>query len=460
MSRSAPSPGPLTPNPCHAVALFVAALLLTACTPRQGNDPLAKMLDREADPTHRLVAAVQARRQLADDPTRIAALNELVWHLGHPDALRIEAVDQLIEHDDVAFRRNLSRKIGRVQDWQVLEHIFDQVVARQWRDVTSTIVRHYALKAYGFTDQQRPERRVIAQLNPGKSVEQVVFEIFADADGTVPVTHRVAAWHLLARLHGPGQGRLLELLAQAPATTPLVIDLQSAATELHVLPTNREGIVWLSYLRDRSQSAYWQAARARVAQLTPEQRRGLALRHLAPLLLADESILAESRTGLVARLGRRIAAFETVADRLAWADLLTLDLLWQALHSPPVVAALFGQADADLLDTASEHGGVLHGGPQQWRVTSYQPTLRRHDRQFVPPNEMIRHLYAAALGHYHFHAQTHHNQDFARPGGGDLKTAARLHFNFLVCTFIDRDQLNIDYYQPGGIAIDLGSIQR
>ena len=118
MSRGTPSVRPMTLSPDHVLAICVAALLLTACTPQQADDPLAKMLDRNADSIHRLAAATQARRQLADDPARIAALNELVWHLGHPVALRIEAVDQLIEYDDAAFRRSLSRKITSVQDWQ------------------------------------------------------------------------------------------------------------------------------------------------------------------------------------------------------------------------------------------------------------------------------------------------------------------------------------------------------
>ena len=453
-------------------------LLLAACVPGSFDDPLATMLDRDADPTHRLAAATQAQQQSSDDPARIAALYDLLLHVGHPVPLRIEAFDQLVADDDQALRRNLAGNLVRVQDWQVLGHIFATAIDRQWHDLTPTLVRHYALPAYGLTDQQRPERHAIARLNPGKSVEQVVFDVFANADDTVPMTHQVAAWHLLSRLHD--RAHLEALLAQAPPTTLLVVDLQAAAADLHALPTNREGILWLSHLREPSQRDYWQAAAARVAQLTPEQRRDLELRHLGPLLLTDKRTLDASRAELVARLGRLTAGakrhgttpdaagattlapptFSAAVARLCWADLVTLDLLWRAVHTPTITRALFRQAEADRLDTGSEHGGVLAGGPEGWRVTPYQPELRRHDRQFVPPDEMIVQLYTAALAHYHFHAQAHRNTDYARPGRGDLKLADRLRFNFLVFTFVDRDQLNIDYHQPDGVVIDLGTIRR
>jgi hypothetical protein len=64
------------------------------------------------------------------------------------------------------------------------------------------------------------------------------------------------------------------------------------------------------------------------------------------------------------------------------------------------------------------------------------------------------------LAHYHFHAQEYKNSEFAGPGKGDIDTADRLDFNFLVFTFIDEKTLNVDFYQPGGVVVDLGTIKR
>ena len=87
----------------------------------------------------------------------------------------------------------------------------------------------------------------------------------------------------------PARERLIvALLNAAPSTTPLVIDLKACAADLHTVPENREGVLWLSYIRDPKRKDFWNAAKARVALLTPEQRDGLELRHL-PLLIHARS---------------------------------------------------------------------------------------------------------------------------------------------------------------------------
>jgi len=462
--------------------ICTACLLNGACTPGTLDAPIAVKLDREQDPARRVAALDQAHQQMPDEPDRIAALNRLVWSNAHPDALRIRAVDQLIEHNAATFRRSLSENIVRVGNWVVLNHIFDEAVKRQWTDATPAIVRHYAVKAYGIPDDQRPERKVIEKLNPGRTVEQVVLEVFANVEGKASMAQQAGAWYLLSRLYD--RPRLLELLDAAPSASPLVIDLKAAVADLNVMPSNREGLLWLLYLRavDSKADSYWQAATAAAGQLTGPARNGLALRHLAPLLAAGEVGRAATYDELLERLDRRIDVnaahykpeakpehrpqndslrFHAESGGLVWADLLTIGLLLDAVHEPGVTAALFEQADADLLDTASEHGGVLDidrssGGAS---AIGYRPSVRRHDLAFVPPDGMMCRLYTACA-HYHFHAQKYRNGEHAGPGGGDLKTADKLNFNFLVFTFVDRNTLNVDYYQPGGVVVDLGVIRR
>ena len=462
--------------------MCAACLAQWACTPKSFDDPIARILDRDADPTHRLAALEQARQQMPDHPDRIAALNRLVWSNSHPDALRIRAVDELIEHDAAAFRRSLSEQIVRVGNWAILNHIFEQAVERQWADVTPAIVRHYAIKAYGIPDDQRPERQVIEKLNPGRTVEQVVFDVFANVQGKASMAQQAGAWYLLSRLYD--RPRLCELLDAAPSATPLVVDLKAAAADLNVMPTNREGLLWLLYIRsaDPKEDSYWQAARTAVERLAGPDRNGLALRHLAPLLAAAESSHTATYDELRERLVRRIdvdaehykpeakPAHQPQDDSLqshaesgglVWADLLTIGLLLDAVRKPGVTAALFEQADADLLDSTAEHGGVLEidRSSGQASAIGYTPSIRRHDLEFVPPDEMMCRLYTACA-HYHFHAQAYRNGEYAGPGGGDLKAADKLNFNFLVFTFIDRNTLNVDYHQPGGVVVDLGVIRR
>jgi hypothetical protein len=126
---------------------------------------------------------------------------------------------------------------------------------------------------------------------------------------------------------------------------------------------------------------------------------------------------------------------------------------------PDVVQAFFTQADDDLLDPTTEHGGVLLAKNHVIEAHAFDPSYRKQNYKFIPPQAMIDALYTG-LAHYHFHAQAEHNRDFAGPGLGDIRLAASLEMNAIVLTFIDDDTLNVDYYQPNGAVVDIGVIRR
>jgi hypothetical protein len=85
--------------------------------------------------------------------------------------------------------------------------------------------------------------------------------------------------------------------------------------------------------------------------------------------------------------------------------------------------------------------------------------MRAHDLKFLAPQALIDRVYTG-LAHYHFHAQEYKNTNHAGPGIGDMEFAKRLNFNCLVFTFVERDRLNVDYYQPNGAVVDLGTLER
>lgn len=470
------------PNPMVLLLLVVALMGLAqaGCTPARYADPIAVMLNRSEDPARRVSAARQAQRDRPDDPARLAALRQIVWSNAHPVSLRILAVDQLVAFDEQAFHEDMARDLTRAANWQLLDHLFDLIVKRQWTDMTPALVRHYALTAHGILDQDRAERKVLEALNPGKTADQVVFEVFANAGSDVPMVQQAAAWHLLTRLHD--RETLMRLLAEAPDRTALVVDLKAVAADLKVLPTNREGALWLAYWRDPARADLWRRLKDRVGRLNDEQRAGLELRHLPVLLAAeqrDDRYGDMSRAALLRRVGATIAAnehhltgptydgpmqdypqqFSAAAKQLVWADLVVIDMLWTAVRQPDVVADLFRFAEADTADDTTEYGGALDWHDDRFRVTLYMPMMRRHDLIFFPPQQMIEHLYTG-LAHFHFHAQQERNSQYAGPGRGDLRNADRLNFNFLIFTRIDRDRLNVDYHQPGGAVVDLGTLRR
>ena len=457
---------------------FIAACvgLLGGCVAGELGDPIAVMTDHQAGYNKRRTAAIQAESQFLQDPKRIAALEKILWMSRYPAWQRCYAVDQLVVHDEQAFRRSLLHRFNLLRDVKTINHIFNLAIDRKWRELTPIAVQNYAQYVHGVADKDRTERRVIAQLNPGRTVEDVIFDIFCIQDSVTSTKDRIAAWELLFRLvaHESLIGRLMN----APDTDPLVTDLKAAAS-LHLLPSNREELLWLLYIRDPQRQSFWRSSVDIVRRLQPEQRQGLALRHLPVLATLSTDQLALGRKILVEQIDATIhngssfmagptydgqmerwpQRFSHWRQSMCWADLIAVDWLLSAMHDRRVVAEIFRQADADHQDIGTEYGGVVSVVDGRPAVKGYEPMYRQHDRKFIPPQEMIEHLYQA-VAHYHFHAQKHKNSRYAGPGDGDIKLANRLQFNFLVFTFIDRDRLNVDYYQPGRVVIDLGTVRR
>lgn len=462
------------------VAAVVPAAFLATCAAPEFPDPIATMSDRKVQIDWRISAAEQAKVQgeaKGEDGRRIAALNKIVWESGHPFSLRRVAIDHLIEHDERVFRDNVAKRITLIREYKALKHILDIAVERNWTDFTAAAVRSYARPMHGTPDNKRPERDTIEKLHPGKSLESVVFNVLiSDTDSTD--AQRVAAWQLLCRL--ADTETLVNYLQTAPANSALIVDIKAAATDLHAMPINREGIAWLFHLRDPARQAYWNRAKAVVAGLNAEQKKGLELRHLPVLVDADAALLQQSREQLLAKLQALLAGAEhhlnspnfmggnkdhpqrlhSWKDQLSWADLVVIQTLSNAVRNPAVVRSLFSQGDRDVKNKGSEHGGVVVFNAGTPAAKNYDPILRlSHNRKFTPRNEMIKRLYTAAA-HYHFHAQEYKNRDWAGPGLGDMNTADTMRFNYLVFTFVDENRLNVDYYQHGRVVVDLGTLRR
>jgi hypothetical protein len=458
-------------------SLLVAALVLPAsCTPPDVDEPIAVMVDRQAGYGLRRHAAELAEQRMPDDPRRIAALHDLLWQPRYPAWQRRYAIEQLLVHDP-QFKAKLQRRIVLLQNPETRREVFDLAVRRGWKDFTPALVRAYAQPSRGTDDLERPERAAIEKLNPGRSVEEILFDVFAWADDSHDRKQQEAAWALLSRLCP--QDELAGMLQAAPADSPLAADLKAAAAELGVLPVNREGILWLSDLRKPKHRSFWERARAAVAALGQDARAGLELRHLPMLVKGPANLRSQSRSELTSRITGRLARhehhlkgptydapmsqhpqrFEDWQQILAWADLATIHLMLDLLEDADMTGQLFAQADKDLADQTTEHGGVIDLEAGRPVARGYAPITRVHRWKYVPSPIMIEHLYTA-VAHYHFHAQADRNSRHAGPGLGDLRMAETLGPSAVVFTFITPDTLNVDYYQKDQVVVDLGTIHR
>ncbi len=310
---------------------------------------------------------------------------------------------------------------------------------------------------------------------------------------------RSDCWDLLARLDADGTYRAEILVGSVGASSsePIVRDLRACVAELKAVPLTGDELKWVRSLHDASKAentAWWAEASAAIAGLSAEQAKGLQVRHAEPVRWAKAhraAWLGMSRAELLSEMGKRIEGRDRysrsgddatngipVRQDLAfwagssrWGDLLTMLVLDDATRQPLMTAELFRHAEVDRRDTSTEMGGLIEPAAanvgegsksdEPFRARLFRPRSaeRRGDEQFVASDDMV----AAAdrsTASYHFHAQNARNGEYAGPSVGDLQFAARSGRNCLVFTTVSQTRINVDYYQPDGVVVDLGSIDQ
>ncbi len=462
------------------LSIMMLTCPVIGCAARPPADPRAAILDRDIDPARRLRTLEQLGAVgSADDAERYrATLHGLVWSDAQPVAMRRLAIDRLLEDDAEAFWAVCDRRIVEVDDWDVLGHVFDRAVEANRRGFVRTAAVSLARPSQVYADRDRPELAVISRLSDGAPATEALFDLF-DAPRTADIEprHRIAAWTALSRLLEPDA--LRRALSRTRSNTWLANDLRSGAVVLDRLPDTPQAIAWLTYARHSGPERFWARAREAAAALPEHQQAGLAMRHL-PVLVGRQDVVRDeaARAALRSKLDDRLALVmptqrtdrraaqpgysERWADhrnRLAWADLLVIDTVLDAIDRPRLAAELFRQADADLADTTTEHGGVLDFDTRGYRAIAFAADFTDHDRRFIAPPELLQRMFTG-IAHYHFHAQAHDNTAYAGPGAGDQAFIDRFGATAVLLTFLDRDRLNVDYCQPDGVVIDLGDIRR
>lgn len=434
------------------------------------------------------------------------ALKDLAWSPATPIDVRVECVALLLDDADQAGQAD-ARAMARLmlpteRSRSVVSVIASRAGERGWTEMTSALVRSYARSVDVVEDDDRAEAIALSQMYPGRDVAELVFEVFLDPGYDDTPTElrlnqrtRADVWNLLARLDASG-GLRRDLIARAkastvpPAARASVQALDRGLNELSVIPQTGEELRWLESLRSGSaeNERWWAESVSAVARLSAEQRAGLALRHIEAVRWAsvhEPSLVTRSRQDLLGELEARLrgqnhqrrTAEKTVhrqprreglsdwAANLSWGDVVSLLVAHEAVRQPALLARLFDQVEIDRLDRTTEYGGLIEAvespQPGSFRAVLYRP--RQRDRQsdsaFVASDDMIR-ASDRALLHYHMHVQKVNNTEYAGPSDADLDYAASSGRACVVFTSLSLDELNVDFYLPGGVVIDLGTVRR
>lgn len=467
------------------------------------KDPLERLKDPALSPGGRLAALEAAWSEAQSDPGLLAptrrALLDVAWDTGAPERLRVAALDRLLSDPDPEAleraRREARLMLPRERRWGVVERIAEAAASHGWRDFTPALIRAWSQPDRQVKDADRPERAALERLHPGRPVTEVVLEQFLRPEviDEVPGLDmeqrlRADAWDLLARIDSDGTARLslLEGPEAASASDPLVQDLRAGLSDLRAIPLTGEELTWLRTLRGDSSPAarewYEQAAEA-IGRVDRSTQRVLHLRHAEPIRWASRhrpEWLSASRQEMLGLLRERLKD-RRIRERtqgygdpgmrlperldywepaLTWADVLTVLVLDEAVRSPGVISSLRTQIELDRKDTGTEFGGVLSSSGEGFEAVLYPPRVgqRTNDNSFVASEDMVR-AADRALAHYHFHVQNWRHAEYAGPSAGDLIYAARSGRNQLVLTGLRRGVVNVDYYQPNGVILDLGELE-
>lgn len=482
------------------LACLLAALGSTACQSSTKEPPAsASINDNTAESADRKRAIAQAGAELKAGTGDVAATREslktVIWKRNNYWKLRAEALNALLQDEaNLADTQRMLELLLPTESvlgsWDMIAYIGDVAVQRKWTSLTPGFVVSYAHKVPSPEDADRPERKALQGLHPGQDITDVVFAVFVgDYDADLNDRQRLAAWGLLCRLDESGADTTALLANMDPskaAGDPLISSLHAAAKDLHSVPETGDQLEWVQTLRSEHR-AFWDECASAIAQLSPGQLEGFALRDAVGvwwaarhqpgwLSLSREQLMREVETRYDAgkhywRTGGSNTqvdeALRRAKDKLAWGDLLLILIADRAIQDDQVVAELFAQADKDREDSSTEHGGVIDSvrdaPANDPRFIAYayppRPAQRLGDNRFVASDDLVN-AGMAALFHYHFHAPTFDNRKYAGPSAADLEYARQYGRACLVFTSIDRDTLNADYYQPNGARVDLGSITR
>ena len=477
---------------------------------RDRDDPILVALDARQNADRRAEAVREAFARAVKESDRIGVRTELapqIWSDVADGKVKAAIVREMLaekgERSVGEIREELRLNLPHQTSREVVVEVCKAAAERGWKDYTSAIVRAWGRDIPGLSESERVERATLATLWPERTVEATVFDVFlnppADTEATrrlkLEETYRISAWAVLSREDPSGTkrvGMLREFAGGASgAGKPFVAEILACADELGVVPLTGEELRWARRLRDPKSEVnkkWWVEVLGRTSGLSAEQKAGLALRHLEAVRLAGSwrpEWLTMTRGALLDELRGRLAGrevreasdnrpsgvrvretLEAWEARLVWADVLSVLMLDEAVASESVRRDMFTYVEFDRRDETTEYGGTVDASPTDlpgqravMRAVLYQPRpgQRVSDTTFIASDDMIS-ASDRSLAHFHYHAAERNNAAYAGPSLEDMEYASRFGRSCLVVTSLGSDELAVDYYQPGGIVIDLGLI--
>lgn len=463
--------------------VFSGMLVLTGCTggPESVTNP-AEVLSRSGQAREHYFDAIEAARMRGVDDATKAALRRMIAADGYAIDARVQAFELLYETDKAAVVDALANSLPRMGDIMWRERVCELVGEKKEVDLVPTLIRAWANPVPGLDGvAMRPERVALGMIVGEDQISVTILRTMREANPATQANLRARCWELLMK--SGDAPRLRALLADADAVRgdAMLVDLGRISTELGVLPTTREEILWARKLCEPNRAAFFDEAKEALARMPAARRESLEMRALpvaVAILRRRPELLATTEPDLFAELTARTenrkkaspdftgygdGFTETLYQqrgKLVWADLAAMLLALDLLNERAMLAHVFEQADRDREDRTTEYGGVIAvDAKHRGELLEFLPRAKASDVRYESPQALFDALYTAPF-HYHNHTQKYDNADYAGPHLGDFTFADSARCNGIVFTFLTADLIDVDFYRHGRVVVDLGAVAR
>ena len=468
----------------RALLLPAIALSLALASCRGGPESVANpadVLSRPGLSRESYFDAIDAARMRGVDAPTVAALRRMVAASGYAIDARAQAFTLLLESDRKALVEALSGSLPTMADIAWRERVSGMIADAGVEELVPTLIRAWANPAVGFTTKERPERIALGRLVGEDRVSETLLRTMREANPATAMNLRLRCWELLMK--SGDAARLRALLADGDAVRgdAMLMDLARVASELGVLPTTREEVLWARELCRPERSEFFAAARDALAKMPAARREAVEIRSLPTAVAAARrrpALLTEDDSALYAEVERRTKDRRRLSpdftgfgggfsenlveqrERATWSDLAAMVMLLDLVEDRALLRHIFEQADRDREDRSTEYGGVLAlDGEGRPDLLEFPPRMKAGDLRFESPQALFDALYTG-LFHFHNHAQKYENADYAGPHMGDFAFADSTRCNGVVFTFVSVDEVDVDFYRHGRFVVDLGVVRR
>jgi len=468
----------------HASIVPALALCLALGACRGGPESVAnpaEVLARPGLSRESYFDAIDAARMRGVDAQTVTALRRMVAASGYAGDARAQAFTLLLETDRKALVEALAASLPTMGDIAWRERVCGMIADAGIEELVPTLIRAWANPAVGFNTKERPERIALGRLVGEERVSETLLRTMREANPATAMNLRLRCWELLMK--GGDSARLRALLSDAEAVRgdAMLADLARVATELGVLPTTREELLWARELCRPERGAFFAEARDALAKMPAARREAVEIRSLPTAVAAAKrrpALLTDDDAALYAEIERRTKDRRRLSpdftgfgggfsenlveqrERATWSDLAAMALLLDLVEDRALLRHVFEQADRDREDRSTEFGGVIALDAEgRGELLEFPPRMKAGDLRFESPQALFDALYTG-LFHFHNHAQKYENADYAGPHMGDFTFADSTRCNGVVFTFVSVDEVDVDFYRHGRFVVDLGVVRR